>query len=748
MTSQPDKPSRPPPKGAIRLGDTRWRLRDDVVQLVMDPRGDRLLACDDHSVYALDAVNGRVLAESNYPADHLSLAHGALLATSYSVKIFDSTDFVSHKQLFLDEDYPNQSHLVDGGRRVLVSTGEGKLVLFDRESGEQVQRRDITDRRIAEMLVGGDTVYVLSDERVRLVSLDNLKEFTHWAHSSDEPLALALAPGGGHLAVGLESGKVVLLDPHDVRVVATLDIEGYGPVCSLAHSSDGDLVAAGDAGGAVRVWQTSSRTCTLLSASNLPVRALAFSLDGTRLAVGTGGCIQWWDIEQRSLLNPTTGHIGAVQVVAFGDDGTMATMSRDSVRVWDVGSWRIRDTRKASRGYGESFTGLAWAGDHYRVALSVGSRLKVQDLAHGRELLDVEQEQDRGDWVALAPDGRTLAWADYFNARLWSLSETGEEQRVEVDLDYTVARAWQPARGALVVGNDRGHLTFCSPVGSKARVRYRRGRVSAIAVSANGRRVAIAAPSYARHSCVGIWERATEHQMASAPLTAHLLSFSGDGLALAAANAQIISLVDAWQGTEFARWESKDRWIHAVAFSPGERHLVAGLSGGTVLVWDLDSVGGPWSVSRWCHGLADYLRGRGDRDRASPYRSAPVARSEKSEVHLLGPDPRVVLGSGERALCLEVWPDWEGFGLRLTEGVDPPSRAKPSYWRRLAQLLTPRPGEPTDPALVRGDLEEAGLKARHIETDLVDGKRVVTLDLEALPPVEPVARLMEVLLQR
>jgi len=733
----------------VRLGDTRWRLRDDVVQLVTEPTTGRLLACDDHSVYLMDADTGEVLAEDGWPADHLSLAHGTVLASSYAVNVYSAADLHEQKLIHCRDDYPRQAHLVDGGRRVLVSTHEGRLVVIDRESGQRLHQRGIADSLILGMLVNTDTAFVLADRRVQAVSLDNLKPYTHWSHSSDEPQVMSLAPGGGAMAVGMESGEVVLLNLETMDVAERLGDEGHGPVRSMAHSLDGRLVAAGDEGGAVRVWRLSPRDCTLLLASNLPVKALAFSRDGARLAVGTGACIQWWDVEEGSLQNPAAGHIGAVRAIAFGDDGTMATMSRDSVRVWDLGSWRVHQIREASRGYDETFVGLAWAGDCYRLALGVGSRLRVQDLTQGRELLDVERERRPDDWVGLSPDGRTLAWTSCFDARLWSVPpDSGVAEGAEVELSYTVSRAWQPDGRALVVGNDRGHLTFCYKDGDKVRVRYRRGRISSLAVSADSRQVAVASPSYARKSAIGVWELTSGHRLSSAAEhTAHLMSFSGDGAAVAAANAQLISLMDAWQGEEFARWNSGDRWIHAVAFSPGERHLVVGLSSGTVLVWDLIGVDGPWSASRWCRRLVEHLRGR-DQRRAGPYRSAPVDQDDRTEVHQPGDAPRVVLGTGDRALCLEAWTELDGFGLRLTEGGDPPSRVRPSLWQRLKRRLNPPRSTLPDRAQVLEDLEAAGLEVSHVHASLADGKRVVTLEVAALPPVAEVATLMEALLNR
>lgn len=105
----------------------------------------------------------------------------------------------------------------------------------------------------------------------------------------------ALAPGGGTVAVGGTDGTVRLLDVATGRVTATL----AGPrwVDAVAFSPDGTTLAVAD-GGTVRLWDVASlRATATLFARGFGVYLVAFGGGGTTLAVCEGdGFLRRWTI--------------------------------------------------------------------------------------------------------------------------------------------------------------------------------------------------------------------------------------------------------------------------------------------------------------------------------------------------------------------------------------------------------------------------------------------------------------------
>jgi WD40 repeat protein len=78
------------------------------------------------------------------------------------------------------------------------------------------------------------------------------------------------------------------------------------------------------------------------------VYGLAFSPDGTRLAIGSGdNTIRLWDVASRQEVCQLRGHDSYVHAIAFSPDGTrLASASGDlTVRIWDTVPPSVRAQR-------------------------------------------------------------------------------------------------------------------------------------------------------------------------------------------------------------------------------------------------------------------------------------------------------------------------------------------------------------------------------------------------------------------
>jgi WD40 repeat protein len=152
------------------------------------------------------------------------------------------------------------------------------------------------------------------------------------------------------------------------------------PVEGLAFSPDGNGLASGGGArnsndgvveGTLIVWDLKDRKPRFMLGGYFPdLLPVAYSPDGKILAIG-GGCqgpgsfdapVRLWDPATGRLLRQITGHLGAVQSLAFSPDGKRVTAGcRDArTRVWDVATG---ERLPQIRGEGAWFRSTAFSAD-------------------------------------------------------------------------------------------------------------------------------------------------------------------------------------------------------------------------------------------------------------------------------------------------------------------------------------------------------------------------------------------------
>jgi WD40 repeat protein len=147
---------------------------------------------------------------------------------------------------------------------------------------------------------------------------------------------LTFSPNSPILAI--ESDKNVHLWNVITRQNQVLDLGLSVPICSLAFSPNGQLLAAGSFDGMIGFWDlTSNQPLPPLKAHFFPIWSLAFSPDGLTLASGSGdGTVGLWSLDHRHSDALLVGHSFPVWSVAFSPDGlTLATGSEDkTIKLW------------------------------------------------------------------------------------------------------------------------------------------------------------------------------------------------------------------------------------------------------------------------------------------------------------------------------------------------------------------------------------------------------------------------------
>ena len=157
--------------------------------------------------------------------------------------------------------------------------------------------------------------------------------------------SVAFSPDGKVLANGDVGGKVRLWDLATRKEIGnpiTSSKLGYN-VSSLAFSPDGKILASVTGDSMLRLWKvTTQQEIGLPIAVGGGFDVVAFSPDGKILAVGAGENVKLWSVADRqqigNALISTRNPIDTVRSVAFSPDGMILAVSSDdgTVRLWDV----------------------------------------------------------------------------------------------------------------------------------------------------------------------------------------------------------------------------------------------------------------------------------------------------------------------------------------------------------------------------------------------------------------------------
>jgi WD40 repeat protein/DNA-binding SARP family transcriptional activator len=465
------------------------------------------------------------------------------------------------------------THLaVAGGRRTRYISGE--MGIWDLAS-----RRQVLGLRTSS-LTGKRSVGVISDVAF-----------------SPDPHRQLLATAGGR------DGMVRLWDAKTGRQVgAPLHLGSVATeLLTVAFSADGRWLAAGSNDGVVRLLPVDNRgsigraqEVPALSRTAYPVNGLAFSPDGTRLAVATSeGTTRIWDLApQRSrerLLLATHGW--GRWDVAFSPDGRrLATIGPDGIAIWNLETGRTRVTYPAGNQPPSIVVPvhLAFSPDGTRLTAVgfSGDAVLVLDATTGRQVHALPGRQPAAD-LAVSPDGRHLATAGLDGTvRLWD-SHTGTQLGSMPRSDSPIVGVtFSPDGRRLATSDAWGTVrlwegqTGAQPVTMPQSDSDIRG----VAFSRDGRRLV---GIQADHT-VMVWDVATGKQQLTLLGQAGSIfdvTFSPDGARLATAGEDgTVRLWDSQAGTQLATVTQAGVPVQGVVFSPDGRLLASLAEDGTVRI--------------------------------------------------------------------------------------------------------------------------------------------------------------------
>ncbi len=275
----------------------------------------------------------------------------------------------------------------------------------------------------------------------------DLEKITVLAGHTDRVTDLAFSGDGAYLASTGYDRKILLWDTGTWQQVATFPIR-EADLNTIAFSPAGSLLACGQT-----VWDATSGEIvhTLLERVNEPAH-VAFSPDGSRVAVDASGKIKVWDVASWQ------------EVLSF----TAPVESR-----WLFGIAFSPDGKWLAAGSGQNGTVYFWSAETGELAFTLeqGNQNDVHD-------------------IAFTPDGLLLATGgtDYY-ARIWDVSSGAELHKMPLIGMYSLAVS---PDGSLLAtaGPDRAVTLWNVQTGRPVRTLPCADELMAVAFSADGKLLA------------------------------------------------------------------------------------------------------------------------------------------------------------------------------------------------------------------------------------------------------------------
>ncbi|MBI3823500.1 MAG: WD40 repeat domain-containing protein [Planctomycetes bacterium] len=272
-------------------------------------------------------------------------------------------------------------------------------------------------------------------------------------------LGLAFSPDGKWIASG--SSTVRIWDAANGTLVRSLKPPSHGWNGPVVFSPDGKMIASAGGIDKVPVWQPDTGRLLRLLEGQKDIRVLAFSPNSRYLATGSGdGAIFLWEPAVGKRLHILKGHQNSPTGFAFSPDNkTLASTGHDgSTRLWNVETG-AEQLSFAPTPFANSDVFFTPDGKKLIIGCAQEALIRIYDIAARKQVksiiankggvlglslsadgkllaaagrdntvrfFDVETTADLGQTpghhesishVALAPDGKTVAWTGYYDSR-------------------------------------------------------------------------------------------------------------------------------------------------------------------------------------------------------------------------------------------------------------------------------------------------------------------------------------------
>lgn len=302
------------------------------------------------------------------------------------LELLDCRDLESLKLILNVADARDGKHVLLGGKKVVlwsVDPKEADQVLIELE-GEQLVK-SLAVAPDGKWFAVGD-----SEGMLRIWSLEEKKEIVAQKVLDNDVVETAISPDGTEIAVTSYDGKVAVwsFDLASSKLEKKKEFKaGDQAISRLAYVAPGKLVAASEK---MPIWDTS----TGVSSPPLSVGRYEFTLglspDGKQFAFTDDDKLYFWNQAESKREAPLLGPVASKELLTFSSDGKwLATLNRDSIRIWDL--TKSRQVVQYIDAIGDPLAGFCWLPQsEFLVTVSATGRARIWGTAKSGEALGLK----------------------------------------------------------------------------------------------------------------------------------------------------------------------------------------------------------------------------------------------------------------------------------------------------------------------------------------------------------------------